>query len=90
MEVITKVERLEPGVILGDGGMIVTNSSTMAKKLKSLSFHGWDKDPLLRHKQRFAKNKKNLKKSLHWYYEIKQLGYKYNMNDSCSHEQLEV
>ena len=65
----------------GDGGMIVTNSSTMAKKLKSLSFHGWDKDPLLRHKQRFAKNKKNLKKSLHWYYEIKQLGYKYNMND---------
>ena len=29
----------------GDGGMICTNNSEMAKKLKSLSFHGWDKDP---------------------------------------------
>ena len=65
----------------GDGGMIVTNNSSMAKKLKSLSFHGWDKDPLFRHKQRFVKNKKRSKNNLHWYYEINQLGYKYNMND---------
>ena len=42
----------------GDGGMIVTNNTQIAKKLKSLSFHGWDKDPLLRHKQRFSNNKK--------------------------------
>ena len=65
----------------GDGGMIVTNNTSTAKKLKSLSFHGWDKDPLLRHKQRFSNNKKNTKQSLHWYYEINQLGFKYNMND---------
>ena len=65
----------------GDGGMIVTNITSIAKKLKSLSFHGWDKDPLLRHKQRFSKNKKNIKQNLHWYYEINQLGFKYNMND---------
>jgi perosamine synthetase len=65
----------------GDGGMIVTNNSSQAKKLKSLSFHGWDKDPLLRHKQRNLNNSKKSKKNLHWYYEIKHLGYKYNMND---------
>ena len=65
----------------GDGGMIVTNNSIMAKKLKSLSFHGWDKDPLLRHKQRYLYSSKKSKAKLHWYYEIKQLGYKYNMND---------
>lgn len=65
----------------GDGGMIVTNNTLMAKKLKSLSFHGWDKDPLLRHKQRLFNNKKITKQNLHWYYEINQLGFKYNMND---------
>jgi len=65
----------------GDGGMIVTNNAKIAKTLKSLSFHGWDKDPLLRHKQRFSNNQKNTKQNLHWYYEINQLGFKYNMND---------
>ena len=65
----------------GDGGMIVTNNSSTAKKLRSLSFHGWDKDPLLRHKLRNLNNSKLSKKNLHWYYEIKHLGYKYNMND---------
>jgi len=65
----------------GDGGMIVTNNNLLAKRLRSLSFHGWDKDPLLRHKQRFLNNQKKHKKNLHWYYEIKQLGFKYNMND---------
>ena len=46
----------------GDGGMIVTNNSSMAKKIKSLSFHGWDKDPLLRHKQRYLNSSKKIKK----------------------------
>ena len=46
----------------GDGGMIVTNNSLMAKKIKSLSFHGWDKDPLLRHKQRYLNSSKKNKK----------------------------
>ena len=48
----------------GDGGMIVTNNSFAGQKLKSLSFHGWDKDPLLRHKQRNLKNSKKSKKKL--------------------------
>ena len=65
----------------GDGGMICTNNSTMAKKLKSLSFHGWDKDPLERHNQRFKNKKDKTKHNRHWYYEIKRLGFKYNMND---------
>ena len=34
----------------GDGGMIVTNDEKN-KKFKTFSFHGWDKDPLLRHKK---------------------------------------
>ena len=65
----------------GDGGMIVTSNRNKAKKLKSLSFHGWDKDPLLRHRQRNLNTSLKFKKKLHWYYEITNLGYKYNMND---------
>ena len=30
----------------GDGGMITTNISKNIDKIRSLSFHGWDKDPL--------------------------------------------
>ena len=65
----------------GDGGMISTNNSKMAKKIRSLSFHGWDKDPLHRHKKRFSVLKTD-KKFPHWYYQINQLGFKYNMNDT--------
>ena len=65
----------------GDGGMICTNKSNMVEKLKSLSFHGWDKDPLSRHKKRFNKTKLLKKNDAHWYYEIQRLGFKYNMND---------
>ena len=64
----------------GDGQMIVTNNAQIAKKLKSLSFHGWDKDPLLRHKQRFSKNKKKSNKIFIGIMKY-QLGFKYNMND---------
>ncbi len=62
----------------GDGGMIVTNNVKRAKNLRSFSFHGWDKDPLLRHKKSLSKSKKIIN---HWDYDIKELGYKYNMND---------
>jgi perosamine synthetase len=57
----------------GDGGMLCTNNKKKYIQLKSLSFHGWDTDPWTRHKKN--KSKKN------WYYEIKQLGYKSNMNN---------
>lgn len=61
----------------GDGGMICTNNKVLASKFRVLSFHGWDKDPWLRYKK--GLNKKI--KDKHWYYQIKELGFKYNMND---------
>jgi len=61
----------------GDGGMITTNSKKFFKDLKVLSYHGWDQDPLERHKKSLKGNK-SLK---HWNYSITKLGYKYNMTD---------
>ncbi len=62
----------------GDGGMICTNNKNLAKKFRNLSFHGWNKDPWSRYKKGLDKKHLNEK---HWYYEIKDLGFKYNMND---------
>ena len=62
----------------GDGGMICLNNKNKFNKLKSLSFHGWNKDPWQRHQKSFGK--KNYYTN-HWNYEIVNLGYKYNMND---------
>ena len=62
----------------GDGGMVCTNNKSLAVKFRNLSFHGWNRDPWSRHKKSLSK--KNLKEK-HWYYQIKQLGFKYNMND---------
>ena len=65
-------------ITTGDGGMICLNNKDKFKKLKSLSFHGWDIDPWQRHKASFGKKNYFTK---HWNYDIKNLGYKYNMND---------
>ena len=62
----------------GDGGMICTNNKNLATKFRILSFHGWNRDPWSRHTK--SLNKKDLKEK-HWYYQIKDLGFKYNMND---------
>ncbi len=62
----------------GDGGMICTNKKNLAIKFRNLSFHGWNKDPWSRYKKSLKKN--NLKEK-HWFYQIKDLGFKYNMND---------
>jgi perosamine synthetase len=62
----------------GDGGMICTNNENFAKLLRSFTFHGWDKDPFLRHKKSSYNFSKKFK---HWDYDVKILGYKYNMND---------
>ena len=61
----------------GDGGMLVLDKKKDYEKLKSLSFHGWDVDPWKRHNLSFEKKIS----TKHWNYEIKNLGYKYNMND---------
>ncbi len=58
--------------------MICLNDKKKFQKIKSLSFHGWDTDPWQRHKRSFKKKNYYTK---HWNYEIKNLGYKYNMND---------
>ena len=34
-----------------EGGMICTNNKSLAIKFKNLSFHGWNRDPWLRHKK---------------------------------------
>ena len=71
----------------GDGGMITTNKKEFAKDLKTLSYHGWDQDPLVRHK----KSLKGNMKVKHWNYSITKLGFKYNMTDlmaSIGMEQL--
>lgn len=62
----------------GDGGMICTNNKSLATRFRNLSFHGWNKDPWSRHKKGLSKKNLNEK---HWYYQIKDLGFKYNMND---------
>ncbi len=59
----------------GDGGMISTNDKKKAKKLRSFTFHGWNIDPLTRHKKSFNKKFNN------WEYDILEPGYKYNMNN---------
>ncbi len=65
-------------ITTGDGGMICLNDKKKYKKLKSLSFHGWNIDPWKRHKASFGKKKTFTN---HWAYQINSLGFKYNMND---------
>tara|TARA_Y100000031_G_scaffold142445_1_gene171960 strand:+ start:301 stop:1086 length:786 start_codon:yes stop_codon:yes gene_type:complete len=57
-------------ITTAEGGMIVTNDKELGKKLKRYSYFGVDKDAF----NRYA-DKGN------WYYEIIELGYKYNMDN---------
>lgn len=61
----------------GDGGMVTTNSSTLAKKIKSLRWMGinketWEREELVQEKSY---------RQYGWYYDVTDLGYKYHMND---------
>lgn len=60
----------------GDGGMICSNDAELISPLKSSRWVGMNKDTWQREKENSI-NKSNS----HWYYEILELGYKYNMND---------
>jgi len=60
-------------ITTGDGGMLCTNKKDKINLLRSLSFHGWSKDPWQRHLKGAGKK--------HWYYEVQNLGFKYNMNN---------
>ena len=59
-------------ITTGDGGMIVTDNEDLYEPLKRMRWVGMDKDTW----KRFSSDS-----SYSWYYEINELGYKYNMND---------
>lgn len=55
----------------GEGGMIVTRSAELAKRMKVMRLHGIDRDAF----DRFRATKPS------WYYEIVAPGFKYNLTD---------
>jgi perosamine synthetase len=57
----------------GDGGMLTLNDDKQAETLRRLRWLGINKDTW----KRFSDKKGNYS----WYYEVSELGYKYNMND---------
>lgn len=61
----------------GDGGMMVTNQPHLFKDVKAMRWVGIDKDNW---KTAQAYTEMN-KDAYHWFYELKVLGWKYNMND---------
>ncbi|CAK8723014.1 Uridine 5'-(Beta-1-threo-pentapyranosyl-4-ulose diphosphate) aminotransferase StsC [Candidatus Electrothrix aarhusensis] len=61
----------------GDGGMICSNDPDLLKNVRAMRWVGIDKDNWKTAKQYTSSNKD----ALHWYYELNELGYKYNMND---------
>ena len=62
----------------GDGGMISSDDPDVLAPLRASRWVGINKDTW----QRFSDNvQTNNKGAHHWYYEISDLGYKYNMND---------
>ena len=60
------------GMTTGDGGMLFTSNKLIAEKAKRLRWLGINKDTWTR-SNLFTKN--------NWYYEISDLGFKYNMNN---------
>lgn len=57
-------------IAIGEGGMITTDNNKLAEKVSRLRLHGMNRDAW-----------KRQAKSGNWYYEITELGYKYNMTD---------
>jgi perosamine synthetase len=61
----------------GDGGMMVTNDPELFKNVKAMRWVGIDKD-----NWKTASTYTDINKdAYHWFYEINELGWKYNMND---------
>ncbi|MBZ0183579.1 MAG: DegT/DnrJ/EryC1/StrS family aminotransferase [Melioribacteraceae bacterium] len=61
----------------GDGGMMVTNDPKLFKDVKAMRWVGIDKD-----NWKTAQSYTDVNKdAYHWFYEINELGWKYNMND---------
>lgn len=62
----------------GDGGMIVSNNEELIEPLKASRWVGINKNTWQRVEENAGNTDPNL---MHWYYEINDLGFKYNMND---------
>lgn len=65
----------------GDGGMISSNDVELIELLRPRRWVGIDKDTWRRES---SLKLKDINNAYHWYYEITDLGYKYNMNDLCA------
>jgi perosamine synthetase len=61
----------------GDGGMICAKDADLIEPLRAMRWVGIDKDTWKRNAAYTFQDTD----SHHWYYEISELGYKYNMND---------
>ncbi len=61
----------------GDGGMIVSNDPDLLNDVKAMRWVGIDKDNWKTAQEYVNANRD----AMHWFYEVKILGYKYNMND---------
>ena len=64
----------------GDGGMITTDDSNAAARLRRLRWVGITKDTWSR-LETISESRKRVRKSYGWYYEVTELGYKCHMND---------
>jgi perosamine synthetase len=61
----------------GDGGMLFSSDITLIEKIKKIRWCGIDRDTWKRLKDQSDTEND----PYHWYYEVADLGYKYNMND---------
>jgi len=61
----------------GDGGMMSSNDPELLKPLRHARWVGINKDTW----ERYEQNASNHPDANSWYYEISDIGYKYNMND---------
>lgn len=61
----------------GDGGMIVSNDADLLKDVKAMRWVGIDKDNWKTAQEYVSVNRD----AYHWFYELRVLGWKYNMND---------
>jgi dTDP-4-amino-4,6-dideoxygalactose transaminase len=61
-------------ITTGEGGMIVTGSEPLARRMTMMRLHGIDKDA---YKRRGSGEGS-------WFYQLEEAGYKYNMTDICA------
>lgn len=61
----------------GDGGMICSNDIELLRDIRAMRWVGIDKDNWKTAQEYTSVNHD----AMHWYYELRILGYKYNMND---------